>query len=429
MDLEKWIPGLQHREEMLAELRMRSVEELFSDLPFTTELALEPSKDEKLVKRDFLEKSQKNVPVLNFLGCGVYQIHVPALVNYLCQRSEFLTSYTPYQAENSQGMLHALFEFQSLMAELTEMDVVNSSVYDGATALGEAALMAKRINRKAEILVPELYWEKRSVLVNYLQGSGMRIVEYPLTDGRIDLGELSRLVSDETSCIYCELPNLLGLIDKNVYRLHELGPLVIVGANPLLLAAIEPPEADIAVGEGQILGLAPSFGGPLLGILGCKKEYVRQMPGRLVGMTHDLDGNRAFCLTLQTREQHIRREKAISNLCTNEALCALASTIYVELLGAKGLRNLTEELMSKAKYLMEGINSLEGFTAPAFEGTYFNEFPVRSDFDWRTINSYLLKNGVQGGFVMESGISLIAVSEEHTRKDLKILIELLGRFR
>ncbi len=430
MDLEKWIPGLKKREEMLSYLEIDSVEDLFADLPFKTELSLDSGKDEKLVKREVLERLKKNVDVVSFLGCCVYQIYVPPLVKNLCSRSEFLTSYTPYQAENMQGILQGLFEFQSLVAELTGMDIVNSSVYDGATALGEGALMAGRINEKNEILVPELYWEKRSVLENYLTGSSMKIVEYPLVEGKIDLDILSQFVTDQTSCIYYELPNLYGLIDEGAYKLKEFNALVMVGVNPLLLSVIKPPEADIIVGEGQILGLDPSFGGPLLGIMGCKKDHIRQMPGRLVGMTKDADGKRAFCLTLQTREQHIRRERALSNLCTSQTLCALACAIYIELLGARGLKKLASELMTKTKYLMDGIASLGDFKAPAFSGEYFNEFPVESGSGWEGINAYLLENGVQGGQVLDnSNISLIAVSEEHTLKDLDRLVKLLEEFK
>lgn len=355
-------------EDMLNYLRMNSWEELFSDIPkevWKKGIDIEAI-DEISVYRYAKELAAKNKDIFdmpNFLGAGIYFHYIPPAVLEIVGRSEFYTSYTPYQPEISQGMLQVQFEYQSVIAELTGMDVANSSMYDSHTSLGEAARMAYRINRRKEVLVPEnLYWEKESVLKNYIAGLGMRIKKYPLNErGMVALDKLQELVNENTAMVYVENPNFFGVIDEGVDEIKEmLGKAIYtVGVNPLSLAVLKPPAdygADIVIGEGQILGNPISFGGPLLGIFATSKQYVRKMPGRLIGETVDADGRRAFVMTLQTREQHIRRGKATSNICSNEALCAVFSVAFVAYYGANGLKELAKKNMDNARMLLSLIH-------------------------------------------------------------------------
>ncbi|HQE70620.1 MAG TPA: aminomethyl-transferring glycine dehydrogenase subunit GcvPA, partial [Atopobiaceae bacterium] len=341
-------------ERMLKELGIQSVDDLFSDIPASVRVDGIPLPDgmsEIEVVRTVRSMLSANVTAEDhpcFLGGGVYRRFIPAAVGAIISRSELLTSYMPYQAEISQGMLQALFEYQSFIAELTGMEAVNSSNYDASTALGEAANMCGRINEKERFLVPEaLSAGKRGVLHNYTKGAGMQVIEYgfdPLT-GELDLDDLASKADDDVSGIYLEVPNFLGVIDRNATEIKKRFPdaLLVVGADPISLGVLKAPGdygADIVIGEGQSLGSPMNFGGPLLGLFGCRQEHVRKMPGRIIGMTKDLEGRRAFAMTLQTREQHIRREKATSNICTNAGLCALAFSIHMTLLGERGLRDL-----------------------------------------------------------------------------------------
>ncbi len=430
-------------EEMLKAMNLNSWEELFSDIPKEARkdgIKIE-GMDEYSLYRYALELSSKNKDFFNmpnFLGAGVYFHFIPPVVNALVSRSEFYTSYTPYQPEVSQGMLQALFEYQSLIAELTGMDVANSSMYDASTALGEAARMTYRINRKREILVPEnLHWEKESVLKNYLVGVGMEIKKYKLNErGMADLEDIKEKVNENTAAVYAENPNFFGIIDKNVLHLKEcIGKTVlIVGVNPISLGVIKPPGeygADIVIGEGQILGNPISFGGPLLGIFATKKEYIRKMPGRLIGMTRDAEGRRAFVMTLQTREQHIRRGRATSNICSNEALCALYSTVYMAYLGSDGLRKLALKNMENAKKLMEKLRGI-GLNAPHFNAPHFNEFLVDLPGEPHEIAKKLIEKGVHGGLPIREGCyrgignaMLLCTTEMHTEADMDKLVNAL----
>ncbi len=430
-------------EEMLREMGLSSWEELFVDIPQEARKdGIDiPSMDEYSLYRYAMELASRNMDFFrmpNFLGAGVYFHFIPPVVKELASRSEFYTSYTPYQPEVSQGMLQALFEYQSLIAELTGMDIANSSMYDASTALGEAARMAYRINRKPEILVPEnLYWEKESVLRNYIKGLGMRIRKYPLNErGEIDLDSLQNMLTQDTSAVYVENPNFFGVIDGNAMKVKELlgKTLLIVGVNPLSLALLKPPGdygADIVVGEGQILGNPISFGGPLLGIFATRKEHLRRMPGRLVGVSRDASGRRAFVMTLQTREQHIRRGKATSNICSNEALCALYSTLYLAYLGANGLRKVALKNMENAEKLMEKLRAI-GLNAPHFKAPHFNEFLVDLPRDPHAIGKELIERGVHGGLPITEGCyrgvgnaMLLCTTEMHRDEDLDKLVNAL----
>ncbi len=430
-------------EEMVREMGLKSWEELFSDVPkevWKDGIDIE-AMDEIALYRYALSLAQKNKTFFdmpNFLGAGIYFHYIPPAVLEIAGRSEFYTSYTPYQAEISQGMLQTLFEYQSVIAELTGMDVANSSMYDASTSLGEAARMAYRINRKKELLVPEnLYWEKESVLKNYIYGLGMKIRKYPLNDrGMIDLDSLNEMISENTAMVYVETPNFFGIIDENVLAIRELGDKFIytVGINPLSLAVLKPPgeyEADIVIGEGQILGNPISFGGPLLGIFATRKKYVRKMPGRLIGETVDKEGKRAFVMTLQTREQHIRRDKATSNICSNEALCAVLSVAFVAYYGANGLKELAKKNMDNAKMLMNKLRNA-GFKAPIFNAPHFNEFLVKLPRNPHEIAKEIISRGVHGGLPLNRGCfrnvpdsMLLATTEMHTEDDMDKFVSAL----
>lgn len=430
--------------EMLKELRVKSVEELFSDLPDEVRiegLDIEKGKPEMEVRKEVLGILAKNRTVGKipcFLGAGVYNHYIPSAVSELLSRSEFYSSYTPYQPEISQGMLQALFEYQSLVCELTGMEAANSSMYDSATALAEACLMSVRITRKKKVVIPKsMFWEKRLVLENYARGPGLQIeeVSYDRSTGTVDLSQLKDTVDDETSAVYVESPNLFGVFEDFAEVRENVGDaLLIAGVNPLSLALVKPPGdlgADIAVGEGQTLGNHMNYGGPLVGLFACKKEHIRKMPGRVIGATKDINGRRAYCMALQTREQHIRREKATSNICTNESLGSVAFAIHMAILGRDGLRKLAKENVLKARELAERINSLQGFEAPLFSSPYFNEFVVRSEGDYADIDEHLLKQGIQGGLPLSShfeelkNCALYCTTEMHTKNDHDSLIKAL----
>jgi glycine dehydrogenase subunit 1 len=433
--------------EMLEELDIRSVEELFSDIPTevrTGPLKIEKGLPEKDVRRNVMEILGKNrtaCEMPSFLGAGVYHHYIPAAVFELISRSEFYSSYTPYQPEISQGMLQALFEYQSFVCELTGMDAANSSMYDASTALAEAALMSVRISGKKRIVIPKaIHWEKKSVLDNYAKGPGLHAeeVQYDGTSGMMDIPDLKNKVDDETSAVYVESPNLFGVFENIAEIKEAIGDvLLIVGANPLSLAVAEAPGnlgADIVVGEGQILGNPMNFGGPLIGIFACRKEHIRKMPGRVIGATNDSHGRRAFTMALQTREQHIRREKATSNICTNESLGSVAFAIHVAILGRVGLRRVAKENILKSRYLAKEIGSIEGFTAPVFSGTHFNEFVVRSDADYAEVHELLHWYGIQGGLSLSGrfpeleNFAVFCTTEMHSKEDRDSLIKVLEGF-
>ena len=430
-------------DEMLKYLGASSWEDLFSDVPrevWKDGIDIEAMDEIELYRyaKKLAEKNRDFFSMPSFLGAGVYMHYIPPAVIAIAMRSEFYTSYTPYQPEISQGMLQTLFEYQSVIAELTGMDVANASMYDASTSLGEAARMAYRINRRTEVLVPEnLYWEKESVLKNYIAGLGMKIKKYRLDErGMVDLESLQNEVNENTAMVYVENPNFFGVIDEHVDEIKEIAGKAVytVGVNPLSLAVLKPPGeygADIVIGEGQILGNAPSFGGPLLGIFATRKQHLRRMPGRIIGETVDADGRRAFVMTLQTREQHIRRAKATSNICSNEALCAVFSVAFIAYYGANGLKELAKKNMENAKLLMDKLRSA-GFRAPVFEAKHFNEFLVELPRNPHEIAKEILSHGVQGGLPINEGCfrnvpnsMLLATTEMHREEDMDKLVRAL----
>ena len=390
--MERWIPDEAGEEAALrADLGIASDEELFTDVPKRARMGrigIGPGREEAEVVAaidKILDRNRPTYRYATFLGGRLSPRYQPAAVDAIVSRSEFYTAYTPYQPEASQGMLRTLFEFQSLWIELSGMDVANASLYDGATAAGEALLLCRRIHEGRRFLVPaSLPWEEKSVLANYASGPGLAVEEVPYDDrtGRLDLDFVRRAVAaGDVFGLLADVPNGFGHLDEGVADLKGLlGEIpLVVAADPLSLSVLEPPGrygADVVVGEGQGFGIAPSFGGPLLGLFACRAEHVRAAPGRIVGATQDVDGRPAFALTLQTREQHIRRSRATSNICTNQSLMALAFTVYATLVGPRGLAELQASIAEKARTLASALGGIEGLTAPRFDAPYLGEFTV-----------------------------------------------------
>ncbi|HTS67787.1 MAG TPA: aminomethyl-transferring glycine dehydrogenase subunit GcvPA [Terriglobia bacterium] len=347
--------------------------------------------------------SESSREYVSLLGAGAYSHYRPVVVDALLSRSEFFTAYTPYQAEISQGTLQAMFEFQTMMTQLTGQEVSNASLYDGSTATTEAALMALRVTRRRRVLLARtLHPEYRQVLHTYVQNQDAELLEVPYTaSGQIDAGRLESAIDAQTAAVVVQSPNFFGILERipeiTAITRRKGALLIVTVTEPLSLAIVKPPtEADIVCGEAQSFGVPVSFGGPYLGFLTTREEFLRQMPGRLVGQTVDAEGRRGFVLTLATREQHIRREKATSNICTNQSLCALAATIYLCLLGKTGLRLLAEQNLAKAHYAAERLRGIPGFSTP-FTGPCFNEFVVKLPGDAERLMETLREEKIIGG--------------------------------
>ena len=340
----------------------------------------------------------------SFLGAGAYEHWVPSVVRYLASRGEFLTAYTPYQAEASQGTLQAMYEFQTLICELTGMDVANASLYDGATSMAEAALLALRETERSRLVVAStIHPESREVLRTYLKQTRVQIVEIPACGGVTDLAAARAAIDGQTAGVIVQTPNFFGCLEQAEVLCglaRAAGALAIVVVNPIALGILKPPGeygADIVVGEGQPLGIPLQYGGPYLGLFACREAYLRKVPGRIVGMTRDAQGRRGFTLTLQTREQHIRRSKATSNICTNEGMCAFAATVYLCALGKQGFREVAEHNVAKAHYAQAQLTSIPGVTAWFPKTPFFNEFAVRLPCEGAALNERLLARGFLGG--------------------------------
>ena len=372
----KFVPNSTKKKSMLEEIGLTDIDELFSDIPKKIRiknLTLPDGLSQQDVEEQLRTLGKKNKSFFempSFLGGGIKPHYIPAAVKSIISRSEFYTSYTPYQPEASQGFLQAMFEYQSIIAELTGMDVSNASLYDGATAIGEAALMCTRINRRKTFIIPKnISSDKRSVLKNYITGVEIQVKEIDYDDktGKIDLYDLKKTINEDISGIYIENPNFFGVFEDDVKEISSIAKenksLFVVGVDPLSLGIAEAPGeygADIVTGEGNCFGNPTDFGGSTVGIFACKKEHLRQIPGRIIGITKDSDGKRAFCMTMQTREQHIRRGRATSNICTNEGLNALAATVYLSLLGGEGLEKLSKVNFEKGQDLAKRITSIKG---------------------------------------------------------------------
>ena len=432
--------------DMLQAIGLESIDRLFNDIPesIRSKAALDlPSGRSEIEVRKYVEgilaRNSSTRDIVSFLGAGIWPHYVPAAVEAIVSRGEFLTSYTPYQAEISQGMLQVMFEFQSLICELTRMEYANSSLYDWSTALGEAARMASRVTDRNEIVTPHyIHPERLGTLKVFSSPADIRQVEVAQEKktGAIDIADLKMKLTKNTAAVYLEYPSFLGFVEERceeIERLtHEAGALFIVGVEPTSLGILKPPGdfgADIVIGEGQPLGCHMNFGGPLLGFFACKDDrLLRQMPGRIIGKTTTQDGKQdAYCMALQTREQHIRRAKATSNICTNEALLALAATIYLSLLGPEGLIDLSSTILDRTRYTCEALRKVSGVTAPAFDAFHYMEFTVdfnRTSKKVSEINDALLKSGIQGGLDLSNHFpelgqtALYCVTEVHSQNEI-----------
>jgi glycine dehydrogenase subunit 1 len=361
-----------------------------------------------------------------FLGAGFYKHFIPSVIGHITGRSEFYTAYTPYQAEASQGTLQSIYEYQSLVCQLTGMEVSNAGMYDGSTAAAEAALMACRITRRDKVAVLSTVNPRYSAVIEaYANGHNTQLEKVK--------PDIEGLAAD-CACLIVQQPNFFGYFeDLGAYtqKAHDIGALLVVIVDPISLGMFKPPGdygADIVVAEGQALGSPISFGGPALGIFTCRKEYMRQMPGRIVGRTTDVDGKPGYVLTLATREQHIRRERATSNICTNEALVALATTVYLAALGKKGLRQVAELCYHKAHYAADVISKLKGYSL-VFQQPFFKEFVVRCPIAPQQINERLFKEKIIGGLDLSPTIDngmLLCVTEVNTKSEMDRLAEILG---
>jgi len=380
------------REQMLAAIGARAIDELFATIPaqyrLTRDLDIPRQQAESEIISYFKSAGQKNATdYASFLGAGAYRHHRPVIIDALVQRGEFLTSYTPYQAEITQGTLQAIFEFQTMIAELTGMDVANASMYDGSTGAAEAVLMAMRITgRHKAVVARTVHPEYREVLATYLRYREMTTAEvgYDAETGRVDLEALDAAVTEETAAVLIQSPNFFGTIEDVAaiaQIAHKKGALLIVSiAESISLGIVKPPvEADIVSMEAQSFGVALSYGGPYCGVIAAKEQFLRQMPGRLAGQTVDANGNRGFVLTLSTREQHIRREKATSNICTNQALVALMATIFLTVYGKEGIRELAEHNLAKAHYAASAFSQVHGVTQLFSGAPQFHEFVLTTN--------------------------------------------------
>ncbi len=436
----------QDKKEMLARIGVSSVDDLFccipDDIRLKKELRLPPPLTEpELVERfESIGGKNREGAHLSFLGAGAYRHHIPYVVDYLSSRGEFISPYTPYQPEVSQGTLQVIFEYQTLICQLTGMEISNASLYDGASAAAEAVLMAERIKGRPKILVAgSLHPQYREVVRTYVRNLSIRVEESEYDEkGRVDIEKLRRKIDGETSAVVCQSPNFFGVIEKLdllAEIAHEHGALFVVvvseAASLGLLRAPGSAGADIVAGEGQSLGLPLSFGGPYLGFMACRKENIRQFPGRIAGETNDVAGKRGFVLTLSTREQHIRREKATSNICTNQAWCALRATIFLETLGQDGIRQLAHQNIQKANYAFDGLRVLKG-VKKKFAGPVFNEFVLEFEGGYKKVHDHLQGRGVLGGLALEplypglKDCALFCVTEVHSKADIDRLIRLVA---
>lgn len=438
-----YIPNTEgDKEKMLQEMGVSSLESLLEDIPKALRditLKLPDGLSEPQVVKSLKHLSEKNRNTdqcLSFIGAGAYEHFIPSLVDHLSSRSEFYTCYTPYQPEVSQGTLQAIYEFQTLMCELTGMDVANASLYDGSTAFAEAALLSIRLKDKNKVICSRaIHPEYRHVLRTYVKGLHTEIVEIDAPEGITGIHQLEKSIDSNTAAVLIQNPNFFGCVeDMEIISqiAHRHDALFIACVNPLSLAVLKPPgeyDADIAIGEAQMLGNYLNYGGPYLGFFTVKKDLLRKMPGRIAGETVDHRGRRCFVLTLQAREQHIRREKATSNICTNQALLALRTCIYLCTLGKKGLAELAMLNIQKSHYAYEKLCTLD-IVEPAFIQPFFHEFVLKAKdkLPIRKINEYLLKKGILGGFELAefypdlANSMLLCVTETKTKESIDRLI-------
>lgn len=431
--------------QMLDAVGVTSIRELFKDIPdalyLQEPLPIPEGLDEHALLKHMAHLAGQNADTgsyLSFLGAGAYDHFIPSIVPTLISRGEFLSAYTPYQPEASQGLLQSIFEFQTMVCELTGMEVANASMYDAATALAESALMACQITGRPRVVVLQsIHPHYRQVLKTYLWTNSRELVEVPCPDGVPKLEALRQAVDEQTACVLVQYPNFFGLIEPLapiVDLAHGVGALAIVCADPIALGVLKPPGeygVDIVVGEGQSLGNWMGFGGPFLGLFACKQTYVRRIPGRIVGQTTDSEGRRGYVMTLRTREQDIRREKATSNICTNEALCALASTIFMSALGKQGFRALAETCTQKAHYAAERLTRLPGVSLRFPSVPFFKEFVLNLPLPAQVVCERLLTERIIAGLPLSSYFAdmenalLVCVTETRTREEIDRFVQVM----
>ncbi len=435
----------EERRAMLNAIGVERIEDLFADIPAHVRfprLNLPEGMSELEAQRFFAALAAENATVEThpcFLGAGAYYHFTPALLNHLLFRGEFYTAYTPYQPEISQGTLQVIFEFQTLVCQLTGMEVANASMYDGSTALAEAALMAVRLtrSRRTRLLISQaIHPEYREVVRTYTRGMDLELVPVPFDrrTGTTDLSAVRAALDENTAGLLVQYPNFFGQIEplgELGHAIHEAGGYFVVAADPVSLGLLKPPGdfgADIVTAEGQSLGIPLMYGGPYVGLFATRMKHVRQMPGRIAGQTVDTEGRRGFVLTLQAREQHIRREKATSNICTNEALIATAVTIYLSAVGKAGLQQVARLCYHKAHYLAQQLTALDGFEL-AFEGPFVREFAVRTPVPPAELNRYLWEeHGIIGGYDLGRAYPdlknhwLLTATEMNARADIDRLV-------
>lgn len=429
-----YIPSTKkEQEELLAEIGVSSLENLYDVVPqdlLLKELSIPVGKAELEVRKIMTSFSQKNQIFSSiFRGAGAYHHYIPALVKQITSKEEFVTSYTPYQAEISQGTLQAIFEYQTMMCEITGLDVANASVYDGASGAAEAVAMCKDRKRNKVLISMGADPMTISTIRTYCFASNTPVELIPLKDGSTDLKVMAEMIDESTSGVFIQQPNYYGVIEEAKEAgdiIHEKGAKYIIGVNPVAMGILETPAeagADVAVGDAQPFGMPLSFGGPYLGFMTATQEMARKLPGRIVGETTDVDGKRAFVLTLQAREQHIRREKASSNVCSNQALCALTATAYLTAMGPQGLVDVAEQCYAKAHYTAQEICKIDGFKLK-YPQEFFHEFVTTSPIESQELNRRLAKKGILGGYPVEGGI-LWCVTEMNSKEDIDQLVAAL----
>lgn len=442
----RFIPHTEEdRRQMLDALGIEHTDRLFEEIPtevrLNRELQVPGGITEMELSRHLAALAGANTGVdetICFLGAGAYDHYVPSAVKHILSRSEFYTAYTPYQPEISQGVLQSIFEYQSMICLLTGMDAANASMYDGAGALAEAALMACAATRRNRVVVAKtVHPEYREVVSTYLYGPGIEISEVPYREGLTNPEDAATLLDKNTAALLVQYPNFFGSIEDLsalAEAAHGVGALLVVCADPIALGLLKSPGqcgADIVVGEGQPLGIPLSYGGPYLGFLACREKFLRKMPGRIAGQTVDVDGRRAYVLTLQAREQHIRRDKATSNICSNQALCALAATVYLSLVGRQGLRQVAELCLQKTAYARNLLSQLPGCQLP-WQSPVFKEFVLQTKAAPEAVNRELLKHNILGGLDLGryypelAGHMLFCVTEKRSRQEIDLLAERLG---
>ena len=424
----------EQRQDMLKAIGLSSMEDLFVDIPqevrLKGELEIPQGKSELEVKREMEDLAGKNrVFRTIFRGAGAYRHYIPAAVTSIISKENFLTAYTPYQAEVSQGILQSIFEYQTMICDLTGMDASNASVYDGASAAAEGVAMCRERKRAKALISGATSPYVIQTIQTYCHGNGMEMEVIPEKDGKTDWEELKARLDSGTACVYIQHPNFYGNLEdaKEIGELtHEAGAKFVMGVNPISLGMLKTPAeygADVAVGEGQPLGLPLAFGGPYIGFMACTDKMMRKLPGRIVGQTKDRNGKTGYVLTLQAREQHIRREKASSNICSNQALCALAVTVYLSSMGNEGLREAALQSASKAHYLSKELETIGYHTEN--QGTFFHEFVTTSKVSAKETLDALEAHGILGGYPLDEHRILWCCTEVNTKEEMDDVIRIL----